>query len=97
MLEKKPGNNHLEKLRVIHITEADLNLPLGIHWGGKLMKHTEHNMALGPFQWGAWQGKTCIELVIMKQLTYEISHHSKRDLNTFDNIAKSCYDRIVMN
>jgi predicted transcriptional regulator len=97
MLEKKPGNNSIDKLRVIHLIEADFNLPLGILWGRRLMQHAEQHNALGRNQWGARSGKTCIELVILKQLTYETSHHTRTNLTTFDNDAKACYDRIVMN
>ena len=61
------------------------------------MENSESHNALGPFQWGARKGKTCIELLIMKQLNYELSHLTRTTLVTFDNNAKSCYDRIVMN
>ena len=74
-----------------------MNLSLGILWGRRLMYHAEKHNALGPNQLGARPGKNCIKLVILKQLTYELSHLTRTNLITFDNDAKSCYDRIVMN
>ena len=45
---------------------------------------------------GSRQGKKAIECVCLKQFTYEIATFTRTDLVTFDNDAKSCYDRIVM-
>ena len=96
MLEKILGMDRIDKLRVIHIIEADLNLLLGILFGRRLTNHAEKHNCLGDIQWGARKGKQCIDVVIMKQLTYEIARMTRTDITTFDNDAKSCYDRIVM-
>jgi hypothetical protein len=90
MLQKTVG------LRVIHIVEADLNLLLGILFGKRLTSQAEKNDCLGDIQWGSRKGKQCIDVILLKQLTYEIARMTRTDLTTFDNDAKSCYDRIVM-
>jgi negative regulator of replication initiation len=96
MLEKIVGMDRIDKLRVIHIMEADLNLLLGILFGRRLTNNAESNNCLGDLQWGARKGKQCIDVVLLKQLTYEIARMTRTDITTFDNDAKSCYDRIVM-
>ncbi|KAL7572600.1 hypothetical protein ACA910_010358 [Epithemia clementina (nom. ined.)] len=52
--------------------------------------------SIQPCQWGSCQGRQCIDVVTLKQLTYKLSRVTRTDLITFDNDAKSCYDRIVM-
>jgi hypothetical protein len=41
MIEKIPGRPQLNKLRVIHLLTADLNLALGIVWSRRLMMQGE--------------------------------------------------------
>jgi hypothetical protein len=50
MLEKNP---RMDKLRVIHIFEADFNLLQGIIWNRRLIKHGEKHGAFGEEQWGS--------------------------------------------
>ena len=51
---------------------------------------------MGEYQWGARKGKQCIDVVLLKQLTYEIARLTRTSVVTIDNDAKSCFDRIVM-
>ena len=96
MLQKTPGLNHIEKLRVIRIIEADFNLMIGILWGKRLLEHSKTWKKLGNLQWGSRKGKSYIDAALLKELTYEVARYTRTDLATFDNDAKSCYDRIVM-
>ena len=96
MLEKDPGDPRIDRLRVIHIFDAVWNAGLGILWSRRLMPQCERHSALHEGQWGSLQGKKAIECVCIKQFTYEIAAFTRTDLVTFDNDAKSCYDRIVM-
>jgi hypothetical protein len=81
---------------VINIIEADFNLMIGILWGRRLLEHSEEWEKLGEVQWGSRKGKSYLDAVLLKELTYEIARYTRTDLATFDNDAKSCYDRIVM-
>ena len=96
MLEKSIGNDLIDKLRVIHIFEADFNLLLGILWSKRLMDNAQRHNSLSVYQWGGMKGKQCIEPVIMKVLSYELSALTRTSLIAIDKDAASCYNRIVM-
>jgi hypothetical protein len=95
MIEKIPGKPLLNKLRVIHLFEADFNLCLRILWGQRLMRQAESRKALGDQQFGSRKGKSSEEVVLHKVLTYELMRLTRTDGSTFDNDAKACYDRII--
>jgi hypothetical protein len=96
MIEKIPGRPHLNKLRVIHIIESDSNMTMGIFWGRRLMQQAEKLSQFGVEQSGARKNMKCDDVLLFKHLTYSILRISKTNGTTFDNDAKSCYDRIVM-
>jgi hypothetical protein len=96
MIAKIPGLPYITKLRVIHIIESDLNMTMGILWGRRLMQQGETLSQFGPEQSGARKNKQCQDVLVFKHLTYSILRLSKSHGATFDNDAKSCYDRIVM-
>ena len=97
MIEKIPGTPRIDKLRVIHLFESDINLVFGILWNRRLLHRCEHEQILGDEQWGSRPGKAAADVAAMKLLTYEISHLTRTDHGTFDHDAKSCYDRIIPN
>jgi hypothetical protein len=96
MLEKIPGLPRLDKIRVIQIFEADLNLTLGILWGRKMIQNGEKYKKFGNEQWGSRPGKQALDPALLKKLTYDYAHSTRTNLATFDNDAKACYDRIIM-
>jgi hypothetical protein len=96
MIEKIPGRPHLNKLRVIHIIESDSNMAMGIYWGRRLMHQAEKLSQFGVEQSGARKNMKCDDVLLFKHITYAILRLSKTNGTTFDNDAKSCYDRIVM-
>jgi hypothetical protein len=96
MIEKIPGTPRLDKLRVIHIIESDFNLWMGIVWGRRLIHQAEDLELLEDEQSGSRPGRKCQDVVIFKHMTYSINRMSRTDCITFDNDAKSCFDRIVM-
>jgi hypothetical protein len=96
MLEKIKGQPKMEKLRVIHLFEADLNLLIGILWGRRLVANGEKIQAFSPEQWGSRKGKQAKDVLFMKKMSYLIAHLQVKDLGSFDNDAKACYDRIVV-
>ena len=97
LIEKIPGVPRINKLRVIHLFEADLNLAFGIIWNRRLLWVNEKADNLGDEQGGCRGGRSSINIVFKKKLTYEIADYTKTDGGTFDNDAKACYDRIVIN
>jgi hypothetical protein len=81
---------------VIHIFKADFNLFQGIIWNRHLIKHGEKHGAFGEEQWGSRPGRSCEEVLMLKQLTYTLMELTRTPGGTFDNDAKACFDRIVM-
>ena len=92
MLEKEPGNNKIEKMRRIHIVEADYNLAVGIinrriRWNAEKLGNLSNN------QWGSRSGRSCTDVVMMKVLSLEIAHLTRTDLVIEDQDASAAYDR----
>ncbi len=94
LIEKDPGHPKINRLRVIHLYEADYNLILKIMWR-RLLRHADNHNALLPDQWGSRPGKNSIEVVVLKQFTYMLAHLLHMPLACFDNDAAACYDRII--
>jgi hypothetical protein len=84
MIEKTPGVSRLDKLRVIHIFEADYNLILKIMWSRKAIWKIHNNNLLNDGQAGSRPGCRAIDVAIQKEMKV-------------DNDAKSCFDRILCN
>jgi hypothetical protein len=97
MIEKIPGCPKINKLRVIHLYEADYNIVLKIIWARKLVWHAHDQDRLHDGQAGSRPGRNAIDVVIQKEMKYLYSRLTKTNLATMDNDAKSCYDRIICN
>ena len=95
MLEKIIGKPLIEKLRIITLLEADINLALGMLWGRRLIRQGELFQAFHPEQWGSRKLRSAIEAVLMKTFTYQLAELTRTPCGTFDNDAQACYDRIV--
>ena len=96
MIEKIPGRPLVNKLRVIHLIESDFNLLTGILWGRRLMAKGERCGAFGDDQGGSRKDRRAQEILLFKHLVYSVVRLTKTNCASFDNDAKSCYDRIVM-
>jgi hypothetical protein len=97
MIEKIPGCPKINKLRVIHLYEADYNIILKILWARKLVWHAHDNDKLHEGQAGSRPGRNAIDVIIQKEMKYLFSRLTKTNIATMDNDAKSCYDRIICN
>jgi Reverse transcriptase (RNA-dependent DNA polymerase) len=95
MIQKSIGISRIDRLRVIHLYEADYNLFLKIFWGRKLVRQSEDKKQLNEGQYGSRPGKRCIDQVIKKVMVYQYSSLTRTSMATMDNDAKSCFDRIV--
>ena len=97
MIEKDAGNPNINRLRIIHLFEADYTLFLKIIWASRLVKRGEEANQFGEAQQGSRQNRAANDAVLLKRLTYDLSCILRSNLRTFDNDAKSCYDRIIKN
>ena len=95
MIEKDAGNPNINRLRIIHLFEADYTLFLKIIWASCLVKRGEEANQFGEAQQGSRQNRAANDAVLLKRLTYDLSRILRSNLGTFDNDAKSCYDRII--
>jgi hypothetical protein len=96
LIEKIPGMPMINKLRVIHLIESDFNLLIGILFGRRMMQAGEELNAFGDDQDGCRAGRKATDTLLGKLLRYSICRLTLTDYATFDNDAKSCFDRIVM-
>ena len=95
LLEKDPGRPSINRLRIIHLFEADYNLFLKIFWARRLVHRGEEYKQFGESQQGSRKGRRANDAVLLKRLTYDLTRIQRSNLGTFDNDAKSCYDRII--
>ena len=96
MIEKSPGNLLLHKLRRIFIMASDYNLTLGTIVGRRLLWRAEDLGMLHKDLWGTRKDRSANDAALMKELTFGLARVTGTALATFDNDAKSCYDRVVM-
>jgi hypothetical protein len=89
MIKKQPGCPRINKLRVIHLYEAD--------WARRLVWHVHDLDKLNEGQAGSRPGRNSIDVVIQKEMKYLYATLTRTGLATMDNDAKSCYDRIICN
>lgn len=97
LLEKIPGKAVTEKLRVIHIFEADYNLILKFFISKKTLRHAINNKTISTKQAGGRPGRTAIDEAIKTVTTFEICNLQRISGGVMYNDAKACFDRIVEN
>ena len=95
MLEKVDQWPYIEKLRVIHLLESDFNLMVGILYSRRTMQVAESLGALGEGNAGSRKDRSAEEVHLLKHILYGIIRVTKTNAASFDNDAKSCFDRIV--
>jgi hypothetical protein len=95
MIYKEPGNFKLEKLRVIHLFEANFNLIVGMLFGRRAMFHALDHSLIHPSQ-GGRLGSECIDVAFTKILHFSLAHLTQNPLGLFESDAEACFDCIVM-
>jgi hypothetical protein len=96
MIYKNPGVIELDKLRVIHLFEADFNLLVGVFFGRRAMHHQTDHQLIHPGQFGRPSGE-CQDAAFDKVLTNMVSTFSQTPMAQFESDATACFDREVMN
>ena len=72
MIEKDPGVPNVNRLRIIHLFEADYNFMLKIMWGHCLVRRAVDMNLLHPCQHGAVPGHTAMDVVMLIQLSTDL-------------------------
>ena len=97
MLEKDAGCPKINRLRIIHLFEADFNFFLKLLWGHRLVHRAHEFKMINTGQYGSVPGRTAIELVMLNQISNDICRTNKYNIIVrFDNDASACYDRILV-
>ena len=96
MLEKDPGRPMINRLRIIHLFEADFNFFLKLMWGSRLVHRAKDCNLINTGQYGSVPGKMAIELVMLNQISNDICRTQKLNIIRFENDASACYDRILV-
>lgn len=95
MIEKDPGSPKIERLRIIHLFEADFNFALKTLWARRLVHRGMDSDTLGTQQ-HAIPGRQALDAFHMKTLSYDLARITKTNIVMFDNDASACYDRIII-
>ncbi len=96
LIEKDPGVPNINRLRIIHLFEADYNFFLKIQWDSRLVCRAHDLGLLHDGQYGSTPGRTAMDPVMLLQLTTDLSRLMKINMIRFDNDAKACYDKIIV-
>ena len=96
MIEKDPGQPHINRLRIIHLFEADYNLFLKIMWGSLLVRRAVLFDLLNDGQHGSVPGRNHMDPIMLHQLTTDLCRLLKLNFARFDNDDSACYDRIIV-
>jgi hypothetical protein len=95
MIYNKAGYIELDKLRVIHLFEADFNLMVGILFGRRTMYHQVDKKLLNPAQFGC-PGGECPDVSISKVIHNLICLFTRTPMGQFESEVKACFDQEVM-
>ena len=96
LLEKDTGRPTINRLRIIHLFEADFNFLLKLLWGSRLVQRAVEFDLLNSGQFGSVPRKTTMDPIMLSQLTTDLSRILKMNMARFDNDASACYDRIIV-
>jgi hypothetical protein len=94
-IEKLPGLPLLEKLRVIHLYEADWNLIIKYFIPLQLMRQFEKNNTLTEEQGGGRPGPSAIDMAIKTVIAFEFCRVQRLNAGKMFNDAAACFDRIM--
>jgi hypothetical protein len=96
MIYKKANCLELDRLRVIHLFEADFNLLVRVLFGRRAMYHQVDKKLLHPGQYGR-PGGECQDAALLKVLHNHRATYTHTALGQFESDATACFDRMVMN
>jgi hypothetical protein len=96
LIEKDAGRPRINRLRIVHLFEADFNFFLKLQWGHRLVRRALSLDLLHNGQHGSIPGRMALDPIMLTQLSSDLCRVLKHDYARFDNDASSCYDRIIV-
>jgi len=94
-LEKDPGQPKLNRLRALHLLEADLNLLWKYFSAQGFFKMAENNDLLIDNQGGCRKGFSAIDMACKKAIVYEWLRLMRAAGINIDNDLEACFDNMV--
>jgi Reverse transcriptase-like len=94
VLFKDKNNQLLNRIRNIHIYEADYNAILKIQWS-KAIHQAEKEKIIHPSQFGSRKKKTAHDPVLLEILQQELTRMTHKTYAQINYDAQACYDRII--
>jgi len=95
LLEKEKGNPQIDRLRTIHLYEADYNLLLKWFSSQGFILTSKKAHCINESQGGGRPGRSAIDLAITKVLSYKIAETLRLRVIVVDNNATACFDRML--
>jgi hypothetical protein len=95
MLEKTKGCARIDKLRVIQLLEADLNMALRIIFGRRLIQRAEDRGTIPMSQWGSRPNRSSTDAILLKRLSYDGLSLLRHSAIIFNNDCKAAFDCMV--
>ncbi|KAL7544883.1 hypothetical protein ACHAWF_012867 [Thalassiosira exigua] len=92
VIEKKPGDCRMHRLRIIGKLDAEWNTLLK-HYSGEAMKNFEAGDPSDE-QWGFRRDRTALDAALIKLLTYEVSRAAVLTIGDTQYDNSQCFDRI---
>ena len=93
MTEKNKGCAKIDKLRVIQLLEADLNMALQIIFGRRLMHRAEDHGTIPSSQWGSRPNRSSTDAILIKLLLYDGLALLCHSVVIFNNDCKAALDQ----
>jgi len=94
-LEKDPGRPYINRLRTLHLIEADLNLIWKWHSSKGFMQRAEQNQSLSDAQYGGRAGHSAIDLACQRVATFEIYRLTRTTAIEKGLDVAECFDRTI--
>jgi len=95
VLEKEKGNPQIDRLRTIHLYEADYSLLLKWFSSQGFILTSKKAHHINKSQGGGRPGRSAIDLAITKVLSYEIAETLRLRVIIVDSDATACFDRML--
>jgi hypothetical protein len=95
MLEKTRECARIDKLRVIQLLEADLNMAFRIIFGRRLIQRAEDCGTIPMSQWGSRPDRSSTDAILLKRLSYDGLSLLRHSAIVFNNDCKAAFDCMV--
>lgn len=91
-IEKRSGERRLDKLRTIHLFEADFNTGTKLIFNKRMLRNARDHVLIPDPQYQR-KGARSVEAIIFKRLFFDLLRLQQRPGSVVSNDLRSCFDR----